>query len=347
MNKFGNRTNKNTDASAQEDLVKRALQQAGRRSDIPPDIHTRIKENFRLELKASSSSFQVRPNYFSAALKAACLLVLIAGTYFTYPTFFSKEIPVATIDFVSGGLNGSDLDGDELIFVAQSPVRRGETLITSSESFAEIIYNGSSLRMNANSSVQLFEDHIQLNRGQIYLDSSRESQTEQPLVVMTSFAEIHDIGTQFLVTVSDEGLVTSVREGLISVDLGEDKYLAQPTESAYAKTISVSKTGEVSQLDINRTDEDWNWILKASSRFKIEGASIAEFLVWVSHEMHYEIQYDNRGTQLLASSTILHGPIEVLNPDQDVELILATAELQVDRSTDGVLAISRNPTQGQ
>ncbi len=317
-----------------EETIKRLLQAAGRRAEIPEDTKRIWEETFRRELGVA---VQKRRWRFRTITGALCATVLLAIFYWAVPMQQSAtHAQIARITDIAGSGFASIGAQQQQRLQPGSSVTPATLLQTPEKSRLAIDYANASVRLNEHTRIRVFKDYIELLSGQIYIDNNNNNLSS--IRVKTSIAEIRDIGTQFSVSYSAEGLTTMVREGEILVDFGRDEYKAT-AKADFAQSISISNNREVSKSRARKQGDEWDWILEVASPFAIEGRTAYDFLQWSARETGLRLDFDDHRAQLHAQRTILHGDVSTLNPNTAIEVVLATTRLTADRSEDGRLRI--------
>lgn len=218
-------------------------------------------------------------------------------------------------------------------------------LATGADSYVALEYRGASLRLNQKTQVRLAADRLELQGGELYIDTRPEGHRwgdgpeTAPIIVSAGNAEIRHRGTQFRVSFDRRRLVTSVREGAIVVRTEGRDYSAEAAPGV-AREISIANTGAVRIKDRATSGDDWDWILAVSPAFRLENSSALEFLRWTASETGLRLHFDDQRTRQVAAETRLHGDIGDLDAGTALDLVMATTTLVVNRGEPGALKVS-------
>jgi len=153
------------------------------------------------------------------------------------------------------------------------------------------------------------------------------------VAVRTPAGVVRDVGTRFEVRLGVEGLQVTVREGIASLRLGEDDL---PIDAG--TRLTAGARGEISRGAVSPHAADWDWVLEIAPPFPLEGQTLGAFLAWVSRETGWEIRFADAATGQERASTVLHGSLEGMRPDEAPAAILPTCGL-TSRREGGVLVI--------
>lgn len=301
----------------EEEQVRRLLEEAGPRPEVPPQDLAKIKAAFRAEWKEHVHRRRARRT-LPWALAASVLLALGLGWWLWRPA--PPAVPVARVESVAG--SGLAV-GEEVLEGAEIETGEGHATLRMTA--------GPSLRLDAGSRVRLVSASVvELQRGAVYLDS----QTTGAVAIHTPFGVVTDVGTQFEVRLLGEGeaLRVRVREGAVRVGS------LSATEGV---ELTLRADGSVTRQMVAAHGSPWDWVLQAAPPLAIEGLTLEEFLNRVARETGWTIRYADPGLAESAGTIVVHGDIGHLPPDQALEVVLPGAGLE-HRVADGTLIV-RNP----
>ena len=291
-----------------EEQVRRLLEDAGPRPEVPPEDLARIKAAFRAEWKEHIRRRR-SPDRRLWLLAASILLAAGLG-WWLWP---APAVPVARFERASGPaaevLSAAELSAGE------SPV--GLRLAA-----------GPSLRLDAGSQVRLVSASvIELRHGAVYLDSEGAAKVE----IRTPLGVVTDVGTQFEARLLGKGeaLRVRVREGAVRVG---------PHKAEAGTELTLRADGTVVRGPIAAYGPPWAWVLKAAPPLVIEGLTLEQFLDRIARETGWTVRYEDPGLAQSAGTIVLHGDIGDLPPDQAPEVVLPGAGLD-HRLADGVLIL--------
>jgi len=318
-----------------EEDVARLLQAAGARAELPEALKQRWEEQFRRELKPA----QHKRKLYRRATMSLCAGIAALGL----ATLLALQAP----EQASLAMSVASVSGDSWLLARDnnSALRAGQQLAenavveTETKGFVAIRYGEYDLRINGNSRVQLTDEGIALEAGEIYLSNQGRNTPEERITVTTPFGTVEDIGTQFTVKLGTDHAISSVRRGTIVVTTPSDQYVAEAGVDN-AREITFDGVQRVKLADRAPSGPDWNWIYHSAPQFQLEGQSVYEFLQWSSHESGMRLNYASESAEIYARTTILHGDINGLDPDRAVEPVLATTHLTVERDESSSLTIS-------
>lgn len=198
-------------------------------------------------------------------------------------------------------------------------VTEGARLRTAGDGRAAVaLSGGSSLRLDRGSEVRLESPRqIALDRGAVYVDAAGTG-----LAITTTEGVVRDIGTQFEVRQEPAAVTVRVREGRVAIT-GRP----EPVEVA-DRTAVVLAGDEVTSRPIDSFGPDWSWVQQVAPPLDIEGATVASFLIWVSRETGFRLEYGDAEIERRAAEITLHGSIDGLTPREAVEVVLPSTGLE-------------------
>ena len=194
--------------------------------------------------------------------------------------------------------------------------------------------------MNTGSSLRVAADGVHLLAGEIYISHVAGLSPQRAITVYTPFASIRDIGTQFTVALTAEGVISTVRRGSIKVSTEDTEYTAEATGSS-ARRVTVNQRQQVSSGEAQ--GNNWVWIYQAAPAFTLEGRSAYDFLQWSVAETGLQLRFASGSAEIYARSTILHGDISNMAPDQAVAPVLSSTHLQAQHVDAHTLVLSLLP----
>lgn len=310
------------DSKAEEDAVRRLIEEAGPRPAIPPEDLGAISAAARSAWQAKVRRRRSRP--LAAVLPAmAAMLAVAAGLAWWWGS--RQEAPPSPPPIVAR------------VEAAAGPVQRkpgeaiplGETLRTGAGRVSLRLSGGAAVRVDTETLLRFASATVlELERGGVYVDTGTGSAVE----VRTPVGTARDVGTQFSIRVVGSEMAVRVRDGAV---LTEQRGRAWRTEPGQELVLRQDGTSE--QRAVARHGAGWDWILAASPGFAIEGRSLGEFLDWVSRETGWRIVLDE-GVPDSAAETVLHGGLGELRPDEAPFAVLPGAGLEGELE-DGTLTV--------
>ncbi len=197
-------------------------------------------------------------------------------------------------------------------------------------------------------------DTVTLARGALYVDTDGAEipATPHALAVVTPFGTARDIGTRFTVRLEEQSLRVAVRDGEVEVEHGTDLHRA-PGGTA----LVLDPEGGTTRSPIEPYDPTWAWTTRIGPGFELDGASLAEFLDWLSHESGWTVSYGSQDLAGQARSWELNGPpIQGMELEEALAMVMRTNALDFELdhgmvtilgdSEDGDLEDTRNNRVG-
>jgi ferric-dicitrate binding protein FerR (iron transport regulator) len=216
-------------------------------------------------------------------------------------------------------------------------LQRGAVIETDARSGARFaLTGGAALRIDASTRlVFASQQSARLEFGRIYVEGSPGEQA-LPLTVETRFGSITEVGTQFEIDCSLERLRVRVREGAVLI-----RARARETKLAWGTQWSLDAHGTVVQNEVPSYDASWDWIYALAPRFRLEGATLAQFLEWSARERGLRLSYALPQTSVAAQNTRLHGDAQGLDPAALSATVLAATGFAGTSPEPGVWIISQ------
>ena len=284
--------------------MRRLLEEAGPRPEVPPEDLAQIKAAFRAEWQEHVRRRR-SPDRRLWLLAASIVLALGLGWWLWPP---ASSSPVAHVESSGQTINAG----------ARLEAHDGPTAFR--------LEGGSSLRLDAGSLVHLVSaSEVRLERGAVYLDSEGIGR----IAVHTPLGTVTELGTQFEVRLLGSAVRVRVREGAVRLE----------SHRADAGTeLTLRADGSVTRSPIAAYGPPWNWVLKAAPPVRIEGLTLAEVLARVTRETGWKVRYEDPGLAESAGGIVVHGDVGHLAPDQALEVVLPGAGLDHE-VVDGVLIL--------
>jgi ferric-dicitrate binding protein FerR (iron transport regulator) len=108
---------------------------------------------------------------------------------------------------------------------------------------------------------------------------SGSTRTKPPLQIETSIGIVRPRGTQFQVSLRNQSLSVSVREGTVAVDGSAGTWQVRSGER-----LVVGSQATPERQAIPRSRAEWAWISALAEPFVLEGATLTAFLDWVGRK---------------------------------------------------------------
>jgi ferric-dicitrate binding protein FerR (iron transport regulator) len=223
---------------------------------------------------------------------------------------------VATIELVRGDVYSGGASA-----ALGSALSAGSVLETGEEaSGAALRLRGTqSVRLDTDTRVRLISDSsFELERGAVYIDTQGAA-PGAGIEISTAFGVVRDIGTQFLVRLGegDAELTVRVREG-------EVRFEGRSAGAAARAGQELTLYGDSNAVEVGAVEpygDAWRWIEVVTPTMDIEGASLSDYLDWVSRETGRELRYADGALARSARTIILSGSIENLTPEESLAIL--------------------------
>jgi ferric-dicitrate binding protein FerR (iron transport regulator) len=316
------------------DALSRLLRLAAPRPVVPADRAARVEAFVRDRWQAR---VRERRRRLLWTLAAAAAVALAVGGSLWIATAGGDRGPVlfaAEIERVVGGVRlEGDFDGSRPA-IAGDRLPVGTTLVTSEDGRTALrLAGGGSLRLDRGTRARLDgTDAIELVEGTLYLDSPGDAGDVR---VLTRWAEVREIGTQFEVRSTSGSLRVRVREGAIELRPGGAVY-----EASSGVELALAADGRLTRGAISRHDAAWEWAASIAPPFALDGRTLGEFLAWVSRETGREFRFADEDLAATAPSVVLRGAVVDLTPAQALLAVLPTCGLE-HRAVNGSYVLAR------
>ncbi len=182
-------------------------------------------------------------------------------------------------------------------------------------------------------------DRIELAGGTAFVDATPGAHA--PLRIVTPHGDVTHLGTQYLVLSTPRFIEVAVREGRAQfgtavptvVEAGHWMRLLRGPDNAPA-------SGELGDSDVR-----FAWVAGLPSEFRLEGATLPQFLEWFRRESGLTPVYSAGLNTGDLASVHLRGSIEHLEPLDALSTVLETADLAWHREGAKVI-IEKRPAAG-
>ncbi|MCB1678322.1 MAG: FecR domain-containing protein [Halioglobus sp.] len=321
----------------EEQDIARLLRIAGKREELPTTLQQRWETQFRAELNnVLDRRRQRRRRFILGVCASAASAVLALGILLQRPAPAPLQIQVSQL---RGEHALRQPDGSATPLRPQQQLAPDSVVETGADGHVALTYGHYDLRLNRATQVALQADRIRLLAGEIYVSGQPDRPGPGALRIDTVHGVIRDIGTQFLVTVLAQRTVTTVRRGalLISSGTAELRAAAQPGS---AQRVVIEPQGHLLETQTTPSGPDWRWIYDSSPGFTLEGRSAYDFLQWSVTESGLRLEFATQSAEIHARTTVLHGDIARLDPEQAVDPVLAATDLSARRTADNRLLVS-------
>ena len=325
-------TDDQDDRRDDEELVARLVAAAGPRPELPDALRVRWEESFKAslaeELGHRSRWRQLRLGGAVAAGLAATLALTVVLVAVWTPT---KAHPAAQVAALTGTVESSHQDSME----PGVSVQVGETIRTGPSASIAFRYRDADVRLSGDTVLEFHAARVTLRKGSVYVDSGlpAERNVGAPAVMVeTSRGSLTHLGTQFLVTLTDDALLAAVREG--SIALRTDRFRREFTADVEsAAMVRVDDSGELVASRIEPSGGIWAWVPVASPGVAHDERNAASLLAWIGRETGRTVSYATPAASAHAAGTELGGVELTGVPVDDVlAAVIGTTRLSVAQS---------------
>lgn len=182
--------------------------------------------------------------------------------------------------------------------------------------------SGAELRLAQATSIKfLAADRFELLKGRVYIDTHNRAD----ITVVTSHGEIADIGTQYSVTQSPDGLDVAVRSGSAVLTTPSKRYQADADPTS-AGIIRVTTQGVVSQRQESKSASRWDWIHTAAAGYSSH--EVSRVLIQIAQDLGVALQYVSVGDQATLANVTYAGDLSKMEPKQALELVALSSGIR-------------------
>ena len=303
-------------AAESVDVVARLVRLTGEPRSVPGDAAGRVRDHVHGAWRAG-----IRRRRRRRYAAVAAMLIAAAGSWLVTrePTL---QGPLATLRAVQGG---------GLLSAEPVDTSFGRTRLETGAGRAALeLADGSSLRLDRSTRFELLASRrLRLEAGALYLDASGD----EPFTIETPFGDVHDIGTQFEVSLDAGGVRVRVREGLVDVQGPDGSHSA-----AAGDEIKLGPGGALSRRPVASHGEPWQPYLDVAPTYALEGSTLESYLEWLRRETGWRLEFRDPSIQTASRTIVLHGSLEGLSVTETPLPVLRTCGLG-GRIEDGVLEI--------
>jgi hypothetical protein len=259
------------------------------------------------------------------------------------PAAPAVAVEIGVVEAVKGTVTVTRANGVSQAVVRGARLRAGDRIETGADGRTVMSMGGTSVRLDRGSAAGLGGAAVALTRGAVYVDTgaarsdAKAAHSQSSLRVPTPLGTVHHVGTQFEVRLTgrDPGadeLRVSVREGAVILDRAGDRWTSRAGER-----LLVRAGRSVERQSLAPSAPDWAWIQDVPRPFRLEGATVPQFLDWASRELGARWEYGRPDMQRRVDRVVLHGSLEDLTPDEALAAVLPTCGLRVTRFSDQLL----------
>ncbi len=274
---------------------------------------------------------------------AASLLVAVSAGLFLLNQPPTVGVTVANVDKQIGNVTLSTDDSENRQLSGASTFSTGDVVETRRNAALGLSWHrGGSLRLDADTRLEFVDEQtVYLHSGRVYFDSEDEV-APFDFVVQTSHGSLTHVGTRYMAAADNEELIVTVREGRVRIDgRGRD------TTAGTGKRVEIRGSGSPVALNASGYGDAWVWVEAVSPSISKENRSVHDFLSWVTRETGYQLIYDDRAVEALASTTVLSGRVQA-DPRTELRLTMLTTDMDYELdSQSGVIRVRGKPSAGR
>jgi ferric-dicitrate binding protein FerR (iron transport regulator) len=163
-----------------------------------------------------------------------------------------------------------------------------------------------------------------------------------PLRIVTPHGVVSHLGTQYLVRSERNEIEVSVREGSAQLKTGQ----ATAVAGAGEWLVHRDRDGGVHTGKLPADDSRFDWIAALPTGFKLDGATLAQFLGWFQRETGIAPIYAEGLDSGHLGRVQLKGSIDDLEPLEALSLVLSSADLAWHRDGQKVIIEQRSARAG-
>ncbi|MEQ9003570.1 MAG: FecR family protein [Pseudomonadales bacterium] len=319
-----------------EAALAEVLRAAGRRPKPDEAQLERWQQQFAAELGAGQARQrrQLTSRLLAAGAAAAILAAVVVGLW-PEPAMRAPA-DVAQVLRVVGGNVTDGADGGRRTLRAGDPVGAGDRLTTGIGSGLALAYRGAEVRLDADTSVRVELDALQLEAGRVYVDTAPGE--ARSLRVVTPAGNFRHAGTQFLVAVEGDRVMGAVREGTIHFRHADGE-VALTADATTARQLTVDADG-LREAALPRQGGPWSWVTKTAPGMSLAGSSADEALRWAARELGLTLVYADNGSARLAEAVRMAGSRAPVSPEEALQVVAQAAGLEVSAQPDGRLRVA-------
>ena len=308
---------------------------------VAPSAAARTRSFAKLQQEFEELQAPARPRFRARWAMAASVAALAAAgaSWMALQT----EVLVAKVEALDGAVEARGsrwYSGAERLDTGRS-VAAGDSLTVSADAGVLLRVSGDlTVRLAAGSRARVTAaDEIELIVGQAFVDATPGARA--PLRVVTPNGVVTHLGTQYLVRAAHDEVEVAVREGRAQLTTGNSSTIAAAGHWLLQRADEpAARTGELTSADPR-----FEWIATLPSEFRLEGATLAQFLEWFQRETGLAPVYSEGVDAGNFAHVQLKGSIEHLAPLEALSYVLATADLAWHREGAKVI-IEKPPAVG-
>jgi ferric-dicitrate binding protein FerR (iron transport regulator) len=307
---------------ASDQDVSRLLRLAGPRPGPPPDVSARVRAAAWTAWRREVAARRRRRYLWAAAGVAVALAAIALGRPAPHPPSApAPASPVIVLARVTGGgVHRVEPQGAAVPLRSGDGLPVGAWLETARDGRAAWRMGGASVRQDTETRLQVLgPSAVWLERGGLYVDSGASGSA--PIEVATAEGRVRELGTQFEVRRSAQGVRVRVREGSVVLLRGDNGH-----EARAGQGLDVG-TGPLVRRTVPLHGPGWSWVEEVAPEFPLEGQTLQSLVAWTARETGWSIRFSRPADARRAGRMTLHGSAAGLAPSQALPTVLPTCGL--------------------
>ena len=321
---------------AREDAVARLLQVASPRPAVPTERAERVRAAVHLQWNQKVLWRRRRKAALWGLASFATAATVLLGVRIGY--WNSSDVVSArttgVVESMAGIVRRVDSTSRLRLRVGDT-IARGSWLETENDGRLSVrLESGASLRLDMDTRISLESaSSVHLERGAVYVDTGADGAGSSALQIRTPLGVARDVGTQFEVRLQDEDILVRVREGMVQLSREGSSH-----DAPAGNELRMNSSGAIERRVLLPYGREWDWIADLAPPFTLDGASLEEFLGWVTNEHGLRLRFDDPSLADAAATIFLDGPTLQMTPEKALRTVLPTCGLN-HRIEDGTLWI--------
>lgn len=325
-----------TDVEEERRLAE-TLARAGRRTAPSEAQLERWSGQFRDTLADARADKRRRWRVRAAGIAASVSAVVLVLFMVRGPDL-SVAVGIADVQVVFGGNRVDDVQGTGRSLVPGDRLNVGDRLHTGLRGGLGMKYRGADVRVGRDTEVVVHATRLELVSGTLYVDTGAPGSEQADVVVATRLGSVTHLGTQYLVQLDSDQLVSAVREGQI-IFRSEQQKRQLSADAATAGEIRVSDDGSVTESRKPRRGELWDWAVEISPGISLAGRSPDEVLTWAARESGRTLTYVDEKVAAVAREGRLSGADAKISSAEALAAVEASTRLRFLASDSDTLLV--------
>lgn len=362
--------------SADEQALRRLLERAGPRPEVPQEdleaISSTLRSAWQVQVRrhAAPSPRRIesqrraparrpawpRRSAWPGVAALAAVLAIAAGLAWWWVSQGDRLPPlapvaVARVEAVTGALYLDTERGGRRALALGEPIPPGAGLTTGSGNepgrASLALTGGATLRLDVGTHLHLTSaSEVALEEGALYADTGDDRGAAGGAEKRPGSAPSAGLVVWTpLGTARDVGTRFALRldgmRGTLNVRVRDGAVEVERSGSTFltptGQELVLRRDGTAEQRMLSPYGPEWEWVIEAAAGFEVEGRNLEEFLAWVSRETGWQVRYEEGALTSPASGIVLHGAIGNLRPDQAPFAVLPGAGLEGELAGDTLI----------